>query len=91
MSAQEPTRRRVRLVHRNGLHLSPISELVKQASKFSAEVRICFDGKVASANSFTELMMLGATHGAELLLEAHGTDAEPALSAVSHVLETELN
>ncbi|MEQ9411539.1 MAG: HPr family phosphocarrier protein [Fuerstiella sp.] len=88
MGADEPTRRRVTLAHKNGLHLSPITELVKKASQFASEVRICFDGKEASAKSAVELMLLGATHGAELTIEASGADADPAVRAVSEILET---
>ena len=89
MGVDEPTRRQVTLAHRNVLHLSPITSLVKQATQFGAEIRISFNGKVASAKSAMELMMLGATHGAELTIEAEGSDADPALDAVSQILGTE--
>ncbi len=89
MGADGPTRRQVTLAHRNGLHLPPITLLVKQASQFAADIRISFDGKVASAKSAMELMLLGATHGSELTVEAEGADADPAIYAVSRILETE--
>ncbi len=89
MGADEPTRCRVTLAHRNGLHLSPITMLVKQASQFTSDIKISFNGKVASAKSALELMLLGATHGAELTIEAEGSDAGAAITAVSHILETE--
>jgi len=88
MGADEPTRRRVKLALRNGLHLTPITELVKRALEFESEINICFDGKVANARSAMELMLLGATHGAELTIEGSGKDVDPALNAVSRILES---
>jgi len=77
------------LAHCNGLHLTPIGAIVKATSGFDAEVKINFDGKVAHTRSAMELMLLGATLGAELTLESFGTDAESALQAVADILETD--
>jgi phosphotransferase system HPr (HPr) family protein len=86
MSSDEPTRRQITLACPNGLHLSPITTLVKEVSPLNAGVKISFDGKSASAKSALELMLLGAPHGAELSLEATGDDAVAALDTVSRIL-----
>jgi len=86
MSADEPHRRQIKLACPNGLHLSPITTLVKEVSPLDADVSISFDGKSASAKSAMELMLLGAPQGAELTLEATGSDADAALDAVSRIL-----
>ncbi|MCP4783897.1 MAG: HPr family phosphocarrier protein [Fuerstiella sp.] len=88
MSVDEPNRRQITLACPNGLHLSPITTLVKEVAPLNADVKISFDGKSASAKSAMELMLLGAPQGAELALEATGSDADTALDAVSRVLET---
>ncbi len=87
MSADEPNRRQITLACPNGLHLSPITTLVKEVSPLNADVKISFDGKSASAKSAMELMLLGAPQGAKLALEATGSDASAALDAVSRILE----
>lgn len=82
------TKRTVKLAHRNGLHLTPIQQLVKAVSAYSSAVKIYFDGKSANAGSAMDLMLLGATFGANLDLEATGEDAELALDAAEFVLIT---
>lgn len=87
MEESDPIQRQVTLGHVNGLHLTPIQRLVQRASQFQADVQISFDGKSASAQSAMELMVLGATHGAMLTLEASGPDSDEAILAVSRILE----
>lgn len=88
MTNSEPIRRQVILAHRNGLHLTPIGAIVKSSQGFTADVKVSFDGKTADTRSAMEMMLLGATHGAELSLEAVGADAAPALQAIAEILET---
>lgn len=82
----DSVRRSVRLECVNGLHLTPITALVKKASEFGADIRIRFDGKMANAKSAMDLMLLGATFGAELDVEVTGDDALPAMEAIASVL-----
>lgn len=91
MGADDAIQRQVKLAHRNGLHLSPINTVVKKACEYKADVRVCFDGKSASARSAMDLMLLGATFGAELQLEASGDDAAAAMQAVADVLGNDLH
>lgn len=86
--SDEPIRRQVTLANPNGLHLSPISALVKEAMGFESELLISFDGNIANARSTMELMLLGATCGAVLTVEATGGDAERAADAAVKLLET---
>lgn len=84
--SDEPIRRQVTLANPNGLHLSPISALVKEAMKHEAELLISFDGNIANAKSTMELMLLGATCGAVLSVEATGADADAAADAAVRLL-----
>ena len=70
MDQSETSQRIVRLAHRNGLHIRPIQRLVRAMSEFEADVQISFDGKVANAKSAMDLMVLGATFGADLSVES---------------------
>ena len=88
METTQPLERRVILAHKNGLHLTPITKLVKQTSDFNCDVTLSFDGKTASVKSAVELMLLGATEGAELVVRASGADdAESAIVCVAAILE----
>lgn len=86
MGAEESIRRQVILAHENGLHLTPITRLVQELTGFSSDVVLTYDGKSASAKSAVELMLLGATEGSELLVEAKGSDAAAAADAAERIL-----
>ena len=86
MDQSETLQRSVKLAHRNGLHIRPIQQLVRAVSDYEADVRISFAGKVANAKSAMDLLVLGATFGAELDVEASGVDADSALEKVDEVL-----
>ncbi|MEZ6126110.1 MAG: HPr family phosphocarrier protein [Planctomycetaceae bacterium] len=89
MADSATLRRQVRLAIRHGLHLSPIQFLVKAMAGHSAEVTVHFGGKQANARSAMDLMLLGATFGSELLIEATGEDAQAALDAAAELLQTD--
>jgi phosphotransferase system HPr (HPr) family protein len=71
----------------NGLHLAPISRVVKSINNLDCQIQIEFDGRSADARSASDLMLLAATHGAPLTLVAHGPDAQEAVRAVVAILE----
>jgi len=79
--------RNITLAIANGLHLAPITRIVQSVGKFDCSINVAFDGKVADARSVYDLMLLGATNGAPLVLTADGSDAEPCLDAVAAILE----
>ncbi len=89
MGESETSRREVKLAHRNGLHLTPIQQLVKAMNAYSSDVTLHFDGKSASAKSPMDLMLLGATCGAVLALEASGADSDSALEDAIQILSVE--
>jgi phosphocarrier protein HPr len=67
----------------NGLHLSPISQIVRMATGFNSTIKLSFDGRHADAKSAFDLMLLAAPCGAVLELEIAGDDAEAAAGAVT--------
>ena len=71
----------------NGLHLAPISRVVKSLRELDCQLQIEFNGRPADARSASELMLLAATHGALLKVVAQGPDAEAAAEAVAAILE----
>lgn len=89
MADDSTIRKEVELAYRNGLHLTPIQMLVKQSSGFESDIRVLFNGKTANAKSAMDLLLLGATFGSLMTIEATGADAALAAEAAARVLATE--
>lgn len=70
------------IVNPLGLHARPAAQLVKLASRFSAQVEIVKDGTPVNGKSIMGVMMLAAEHGSSLLIRADGTDAAAAVDAL---------
>ena len=79
--------RRVRVTPEHGLHLSPISQLVRKALTFSSTISLTFDGRKADVKSAFDLMLLAAPCGSILELEASGSDAAAAADAISELFD----
>lgn len=70
-----------------GIHARPATLLVQAASRFEADIFLS-KGDVSRINgkSIMGVMMLAAEKGAEVLVEAEGSDAEAAVDAVTELL-----
>ena len=79
--------RQITLGIANGLHLAPISRVVKSLGDLDCHVQIEFNGRAANARSASDLMLLAATHGAPLNVTAQGKDAQAATEAIVAILE----
>ena len=79
---------RVPVVLRNplGLHMRPAAAFAKAAAKFQADVKVFKGTRAANGKSFTNLLMLAAGPGTELILQADGPDAEDAVRALADLL-----
>jgi len=82
MEASDVVRSQVKVTPEDGLHLRPISELVRKAAKFSSSIYLSFDGRKADVKSAFDLMLLSAPCGAILSLEVSGPDADAAAAAI---------
>ncbi|HTI50351.1 MAG TPA: HPr family phosphocarrier protein [Planctomycetaceae bacterium] len=71
----------------NGLHLTPSSQIVQLAQKFSCQLLIRKGERVADGKSMLDLMQLAAEHGETLRLEAQGDDATDAIAAIARLFE----
>ena len=82
--------RRVIIKNRLGIHARPATLLVQVSAKFEAEIFLS-KGEVRRINgkSIMGIMMLAAEHGAELLIEAEGSDADEAVAQVAALLESD--
>ena len=78
--------RSVQIVNRNGLHARPAAEIVKAASKFTADITITRDDLEVNGKSIMGVMMLAAEYGSTVRLRASGPDADQALDALSRLI-----
>ncbi|MCL4212097.1 MAG: HPr family phosphocarrier protein [Phycisphaeraceae bacterium] len=76
------------------MHARPAMMFVETASRFNANVRVrradngdeVFDGK-----SIMQVMMLAATQGTALVIEAEGDDADAALQELAELIKGGFN
>ena len=73
--------------NRKGLHARASAKFVKCAEQFNAEVRVTKDGHTVGATSIMGLMMLAASIGTTIKLEAEGPDAPEAIEALVALVE----
>lgn len=65
-----------------GLHTRPSTELVKCASAFKSHVFLVYQKQAVNAKSLLGVLMLAATKGAKIGVEAEGDDAEQAVASL---------
>lgn len=65
-----------------GLHTRPSTELAKCAGRFKSTIRLRHRQHVADAKSVLSILMLAATHGSSIAIEAEGPDAEEAVETL---------
>lgn len=78
-----------RVVVRNpqGLHMRPAMAFARLAARFRSSVTLRCPDKTANGKSMTQIMMLAARAGTELVLEVVGDDEAAALPVLVAALE----
>ena len=71
-----------------GLHLRPASALVHLARRFQSEIRLRVGSTLIDARSILGILLLSATLGTALEVEASGDDEREAISAIRSFFET---
>lgn len=83
MTVQKPKVRSSFIVRNaKGLHTRPSTELVKCVALFDAEVVLIHHKMTVSAKSLLGILMLAATRGSKIWVEAEGADAEEAVATI---------
>ncbi len=70
-----------------GLHTRPSTELVKCASSFKSTVFLTYQKHFVNAKSLLGVLMLAATKGSKIAIEAEGDDAEEAVKSIIALAE----
>ena len=69
-----------------GLHARLAARVVHVASRFTCNVSLAFKGRTANARNVLAVMLLAASVGGTILIEASGPDEAEALDALSSLL-----
>lgn len=78
----------VTIRNRKGLHARASAKFVKCAELFDARVRVTRDGQTVGGTSIMGLMMLAASQGAVILLEAEGPEGPEAIEALVELVQS---
>lgn len=65
-----------------GLHTRPSTELVRCASSFRSQVSLTHQKLAVNAKSLLGVLMLAASKGSKISVEAEGIDAEEAVQSI---------
>ena len=84
--AARPVTRQVTVVNERGLHARAAAKFVNCAAQFKAEILVAKDGTAVSGLSIMGLMMLAAAPGCTLSISAEGSEASPAVDALSRLV-----
>jgi phosphocarrier protein len=74
------------ILNSSGFHARPAGLFVKTASRFRSVIKVVSGKQTANGKSILSLMLLGATPGAEITIEARGEDEAEALNALAELI-----
>lgn len=70
------------VMNEKGLHTRPATELVKCTSKFKAHITLSYQDLTVNGKSLLGILMLAASRGSKIKIEAEGDDADMAVKAL---------
>ncbi len=82
-------RKKIMVKSKQGLHARPAALFVQVANKFESAISVSRDDERVNGKSIMGILMLGAEHGSEIVIEAEGKDAEAALAELERILTKE--
>jgi phosphocarrier protein HPr len=80
--------RELTICNRKGLHARASARFVQTVEKFDADVRVMRCGETVGGTSIMGLMMLAASPGTKIVVEAIGKEAAEVIEALTVLIET---
>ena len=77
----------ITLKNEEGLHARPATEIAKNASKYSCDIKLVVDGKEYNAKSVLNIMSAGIKNDTQIKIICDGTDEENALAEIVELFE----
>ena len=81
-ASAETMRRVLTIRNAKGLHARASAKFVKCVEAFKADIRVTRDGQTVSGTSIMGLLMLAASPGSTILVEATGPERVAAIAAL---------
>jgi phosphocarrier protein len=75
--------RQVNVANTLGIHARLSAQIVYLASRFKCSVSLAFNGRTANARNILAVMMLAASVGSTIMIEANGPDEAEAIEALT--------
>ncbi|HHV39053.1 MAG TPA: HPr family phosphocarrier protein [Tepidimicrobium sp.] len=79
------------LKNKTGLHARPASLFVREAAKFSSDIKVIKDNKEYNAKSIMGILSMGAGKGDAITIQADGSDAEEAIESLVKLINDKFN
>ena len=79
------------IINKKGLHARASARFVQTVAQFQADVTVRKGENAVSGRSIMGLMMLGASQGTSIELEAEGPDAGAVLKALQQLISERFN
>jgi phosphocarrier protein HPr len=76
------------IVNQRGLHARASAKFVQTVEKFDADVRVTRCGETVGGTSIMGLMMLAASPGTTITVEATGKEAAGVIAALAALIES---
>jgi phosphocarrier protein HPr len=83
--------KKMEIKNKLGVHARAAALLVQTVNRFSAQVTISKDGQTADGRSIMGVLMLAATQGSTIEVEAAGQDADQAVKAIEKLVDKRFN
>lgn len=74
-----------------GIHTRPATEIVKCAVNFKSVIKLRYKKNLVNAKSLLGILMLAATKGSKIQIEAKGEDAPEAITAMLQLASNNFN
>ena len=81
-------RRVLEIVNKKGLHARASAKFVQTVERFDANVRVTRGGETVGGTSIMGLMMLAASAGTTITVEANGSEASAAMDAIAKLVSS---
>lgn len=81
----------VTISNKLGLHARPAMSFVDTANSFTSDIKVIKDSQAVDGKSIMQLMMLAATQGTRLQIDAQGPDAQQAVDALTELVASKFD
>ncbi|WP_296807423.1 HPr family phosphocarrier protein [Thiocapsa sp.] len=79
-------RKEIEILNKLGLHARAAAKLVQCAGRFASHVEIARRGQSVNGKSIMGVMMLAASQGTRITVEACGEDEDAAMAAIEALI-----